>query len=153
MKKTIYFSFYEEPCSTGKSNELTSEIYKDFAMRWPQFRPPGAGGINVDLPLDSPLLKEILSYLKDKAGKSPHWERSPSVFDDPEHFQIRGRKAFTRAEILESEWCYCMPDKELISVPSRQGNGDFVARPKSIKSQPIGYGWPGLSGGGAIFIL
>ncbi len=134
MRESISFVLFPEPSISGRSDELRVGDYGKAIARWPQFQNPNGLGFRVEAERNSPVLHDILQFLKE-CGKEPYLKRCPPRdMEDASHFGIQCKRIFEEKDINTVKLLVCSPRHLIASAGRHMTDGTLcVARAKILK--------------------
>lgn len=142
MKQSLQFSILE----IGKSDRPTGkkvppEVFAQCKRFWPQFFRTGGCAMEVDAEEDSPVLHEVIAFLREQ-GREPCLKKFPHVSSDhPSLYSVSGLREFEAQDIEKADYFYFHPNQRIAQGTRRPETGLFEVDGKTLNKRVIGNSW------------
>lgn len=139
MKQYVKFVITEADRGSGSEGKsLASPAYAECKSRWPQLFPPGANSMSVHLEDDDPVLKEILTFLR-QHGLKPQENRFPEPrLGDTTQFFVQGLRTFDQEDLDGGTFYLLVPQEDIGAGGHLNHTSQLCLDRGELKKQPIG---------------
>lgn len=142
MQELLHFALPEpHPLFKEDGKNLSPETYQQLRQRWPQFFPPGKTCFEVEFEGSSPVLREIIGFLR-KTGREPYIRKFPALANVPtlwtSHYQVYGKRIFDASDLEAAEFFYMGPMHFMGGSAQRGEDGLLVVTKKDLYRVKIG---------------